>query len=106
MLVGFSMIDYDEEQVPDVNMNDIQEQAFLKLITWPGRLTDQHVRFARSYLHETQLEFAKNINVKNASSVSQSEAKGNSPTETDVNTELILRLHLLHIINGYYFRKK
>ena len=105
-LVGFSLVDVDHELVPDVNMKEIQEQAFLKLITWAGRLTGQHVRFARHYLHETQFEFAKNINVKNASSVSQWEAKGNSLTEMDVNTELILRMHLLHSISSNNFRKK
>jgi DNA-binding transcriptional regulator YiaG len=105
VLVGFPMIEVDGEQLPDVNMKEIQEQAFRKLITWPGRLTGQQVRFARNYLHETQAEFAQQINIKTPSSVSQWEAKGSALTGMDINTELVLRMHMLHAIDSLHFRK-
>jgi DNA-binding transcriptional regulator YiaG len=104
VLVGFPLIEVDGEQFPDVNMKELQEQAFLKLIAWPARLTGQQVRFARNYLRETQIEFAKQINVSTPS-VSQWEKKGVGPTGMDVNTEIVLRMHMLHSVEGQIRRR-
>lgn len=105
VLIGFPMISVMGEDVPDVNMNVLQEQAFRKLISWPHSLTGQQVRFARSYLRQTQAEFAKNIHV-NPSLVSQWEGRANEPTRMETNNEVVLRLYMLKMIDSPAFRKK
>ena len=105
-LVGYEVKkSRDGEDVPVLNMNEIQEQAFRALIVWHSRFTGQHVRFVRSYLRETQTEFARNINQKHPSVVSTWEGKADEVTGMDINTELILRAYMQVTIDGPLFRK-
>jgi DNA-binding transcriptional regulator YiaG len=104
VLVGFPMKTVRGNEVPDLNMNDIQEQAFKALILWPHRFTGQQVRFARAYMRKTQQELANEIAVNNTS-VCYWESKGNEPTEMQVQTELILRFHMLYDLYSPNFRK-
>lgn len=103
VLRGFKKRTVRGVEVPDVNMKEIQKQAFYALIVWEHRFTGQHVRFIRSYLQEKQSELAKAINVSHGL-VSQWEDKGNRFTKMDINTELILRYHMLHAIQSPNFR--
>jgi DNA-binding transcriptional regulator YiaG len=103
-LVGFKMKKVRGNEVPDVNMKKIQGQAFKALILHQHRFTGSQVRFIRSYLRLTQNEFAREINV-NHSSVSIWESKGDDLTGMETNTELILRLYMLHSHGSPHFRK-
>jgi DNA-binding transcriptional regulator YiaG len=103
VLVNFPTKTVRGVEVPDVNMKSIQEEAFRKLVSWPHRFTGRQLKFIRSYLQETQVELAQNINASH-SSVSLWEDALDKPTRMEVNTELILRFHMLHSLTSPSFR--
>jgi len=92
LLVDPPMMNVRGHQVPDVNMRDLQEAAFRLLVTSPARLTGAEVRFIRKYLGLKQAELAQVLNMANHSVVSQWESKGDEPTGTEYNTEVLLRV--------------
>ena len=94
LLVGFPTKTIAGEDFPDINMNEIQEKAFLLLITKKGRFTGSELKFIRSYLHLTQQEFSRAINAADRSSVSQWEQKKDDGTGMDLNTEIMIRLFM------------
>ena len=93
-LVGFKMKKINDEFVPDLNMKEIQQEAFMALITKHGRFTGCELKFIRTYLQLTQIEFAKSINASDRSSISQWENKLDYPTGMDINTEIMIRLFM------------
>ena len=93
-LIGFKTKTINGESVPDLNMKIIQETAFRGLIAKSGRFTGCELKFIRTYLHLTQIEFAKAINASDRSSISQWENKLDSITGMDINTEIMIRLFM------------
>lgn len=93
-LIGFKTKIRNGELVPDVNMKDIQEIAFRSLISKHGRLTGCELKFIRTYLQLTQIEFTKAINASDRSSFSQWENKLDDITGMDINTEIMIRLFM------------
>lgn len=93
-LIGFKMKKINNEYVPDVNMKDIQQEAFKTLIAKQGRFTGCELKFIRTYLQLTQNEFAKAINASDRSSISQWEKKMDHMTGMDINTEIMIRLFM------------
>jgi len=94
ILLGFPVKKVRGVEVPDVNLNKLQQLAFEALISKPVTLTGAEVRFIRSYLRLNQTDFAKILNQSSHSIVSQWEKKGLNATGMDYNTEIVLRLHM------------
>ncbi len=94
LLVGFSTKKIAGEELPDINMKNIQEKAFRLLLTKNGRITGNELKFIRNYLQLTQKEFSRAINAADRSSVSQWEQKKDASTGMDLNTEIMIRLFM------------
>ena len=94
LLVGFQTKKIAGEELPDINMKDIQEKAFRLLLAKHGRITGSELKFIRSYLQLTQQEFSRAINAADRSSISQWEQKKDIPTGMDLNTEIMIRLFM------------
>lgn len=94
ILLGFPVKTVRGVEVPDVNLNKLQQTAFEVLISKPVTLSGAEVRFIRSYLRMNQTDFAKLLNQSGHSIVSQWEGKGLKATGMEPNTEIVLRLHM------------
>jgi DNA-binding transcriptional regulator YiaG len=92
VLVDPPMVSVRGHRVPDVNMRALQETVFRLLVTKPARLTGAEVRFVRKRLGLTQADLAGVLNMANHSVVSQWEAREDSPTGMEYNTEVLLRV--------------
>lgn len=88
----------DGSKIPSPNMKKLQAAAFKALAKKQSKLTGDEVRFIRKYLHKTQVDFAKWLNMSNHSVVSQWEAHEDHISGMDYNTEVLLRLQMeVHI---------
>jgi DNA-binding transcriptional regulator YiaG len=76
---------------PDVDFNKLMSAVFNLLIVKPGRLSGSQVKFIRSFLELSQVEFGRILNQKGHSIVSTWETKKAEFTGMDLNTEIILR---------------
>lgn len=93
-LLGFPTKKVRDVVLPDIDLNELQKMVFRALVTKESRFSGAEVKFIRSYLRETQSEFAKNLNQANHSIVSQWEAKGTKFTGMEINTEVVLRVYM------------
>ncbi len=94
ILIDPPMLEISGQQVPDVNMGQLQDKVFGLLALKPARLTGSEVGFIRSYLRMRQVDFAATLNMANHSVVSQWESRQDSPAGMDYNTEVLLRLFM------------
>jgi DNA-binding transcriptional regulator YiaG len=92
LLVHPRMVEIRGEQVPDVNMAELQEAVFRSLAVCSARLTGAQLRFVRKHLRLRQTDLAEVLNIANHSVVSQWESKEDGPTGMAYNTEVVLRL--------------
>ena len=92
LLVDPPLVEVRGEQVPDVNMSELQEAVFRSLAVFPARLTGAQLRFVRKHLRLRQADLADVLNMANHSVVSQWESKEDGPTGMAYNTEVVLRL--------------
>jgi DNA-binding transcriptional regulator YiaG len=92
LLVDPVMLEVRGQQVPDVNIRDLQATVFRQLIAKAGRLTGAEVRFIRKYLRLRQADLAKVLNMANHSVVSQWESREDEFTGMEYNTEVLLRV--------------
>lgn len=92
LLVEPQMVEVRGQQVPDVNMRDLQAAVFRELIAKPGRLTGAEVRFIRKHLRMRQADLARVLNMANHSVVSQWESREDVFTGMEYNTEVLLRV--------------
>ena len=84
----------DGSKVPSPNMKKLQVAAFKALAKKQSKLSGDEVRFVRKYLHLTQVDFAKWLNMSNHSVVSQWEGREDHISGMDYNTEVLLRLQM------------
>ncbi len=92
LLIDPPMITVRGQQVPEVNMHELQELVFHMLIVKPSRFTGAEVRFIRKYLRLRQADLAQVLNMANHSVVSQWESREDEPTGMEYNTEVLLRV--------------
>ncbi len=92
LLVNPAMLEVRGQQVPDVNMRELQATVFRQLIAKAGRLTGAEVRFIRKYLRLRQADLARVLNMANHSVVSQWESREDEFTGMEYNTEVLLRV--------------
>ena len=92
LLVNPRMVEVRGQQVPDVNLQELQEVVFQQLVVSPVRLTGAEVRFIRKYLRLRQADLAQVLNMANHSVVSQWESRGEDFTGMEYNTEVLLRV--------------
>ena len=92
VLIGFKTKTVRGEELPDVNLRDLQAMVFAALTAKSGGLTGSELLFVRSYLQLTQAEFGKRVGLSNHSRVSQWEKKGLKPSGMEYLTELSVRL--------------
>ncbi|MDY0062296.1 MAG: hypothetical protein RBU45_20960 [Myxococcota bacterium] len=92
VLVDPPMIEVRGQQLPDVNLRELQEAAFRLLVVKPARLTGAEVRFIRKHLRLRQADLARVLNMANHSVVSQWESREDEPAGMEYNTEVLLRV--------------
>lgn len=92
ILIGFKVKKIRGEDLPQVNLKELQAKVFEALTVKPGRLTGSELLFVRAYLKLTQAQFARKVGLANHSRVSQWEKKGLKPTGMEYLTELSVRL--------------
>lgn len=86
------MVTVRGESIPDVNLRELAEAVFARLITKPTRLTGAEVKFIRKHLRLRQLDLGRVLNMANHSVVSQWESHGDDAAGMDYNTEVLLRI--------------
>lgn len=86
------MVEVRGEQMPDVNLREVEDAAFHLLVVKPARLTGAEVRFVRKHLRLRQADLARVLNMANHSVVSQWESREDEPTGMEYNTEVLLRI--------------
>lgn len=86
------MVTVRGQPIPDVNLRELAEAVFARLITKPTRLTGAEVKFIRKHLHLRQLDLGRVLNMANHSVVSQWESHGDDAAGMDYNTEVLLRI--------------
>jgi DNA-binding transcriptional regulator YiaG len=99
MIENPSYIEFEGEQILDVNPGEIQEQMFRALVKKPARLTGAEVRFLRSYMELTQGAFGESLLV-DASTVSKWEKTAQKFTGMPSQTEMLLRMRCNLHMNG------
>lgn len=77
---------------PDVNLRELANTVFGRLIATPNRLTGDEVRFIRKHLGLRQVDLARVLNMANHSVVSQWESHGEETAGMEYNTEVLLRI--------------
>lgn len=92
LLVDPPMVEVRGQQIPDVNLRELQEAVFHLLIIKPARLTGAEVRFIRKHLRLRQADLARVLNMANHSVVSQWESREDEPAGMEYNTEVLLRV--------------
>lgn len=92
LLINPPMVTVRGQQVPDVNLRELQELVFHLLVAKPARFTGAEVRFVRKHLRLRQADLAEVLNMANHTVVSQWESREDSPAGMDYNTEVVLRL--------------
>ena len=86
------MITVRGQTFPDVNLRELAETVFGRLIAKPTRLTGHEVKFIRKHLRLRQADLARVLNMANHSVVSQWESHGEDAAGMDYNTEVLLRI--------------
>lgn len=86
------MITVRGQTFPDVNLRELAETVFGRLIAKPTRLTGDEVKFIRKHLRLRQADLARVLNMANHSVVSQWESHGEDAAGMDYNTEVLLRI--------------
>ena len=92
LLIDPPMVTVRGQELPDVNLRELQATVFKLLIARPARLTGAEVRFIRKYLRLRQVDLAEALNMANHTVVSQWESRGDDPAGMEYNTEVVLRL--------------
>jgi len=92
VLVDPPLIEVRGQQVPEVNLKDLQAAVLRLLVVKPARLSGAEVRFIRKYLRLRQADLAEVLNMANHSVVSQWESRDDEPTGMEYNTEVLLRI--------------
>lgn len=92
-------IEFEGEQVLDIDPKMIMEAAFKALIQKPARLNGAEVKFLRTYMELSQESFGHLIGVDH-SSVAKWEGKALEFTGMDVPTEALLRMRCKLHMNG------
>ena len=78
----------------DINLNNLQKVVLLALAHKPSDLTGHQIRFIRTWLGLTQLQFGKLFGVTHAAIVKWEKA-GNKGSKMNLTTQRDLRLLLL-----------
>lgn len=91
---------FNEDGTMKLDLNRLMEDIFAALLAKPARFSGSEVRFIRTYMDLTQVDFAKLLKLKDHSSVSKWEKKLLEATNMDPNTELALRLAMAE--NGHF----
>lgn len=86
------MITVRGQTFPDVNLRDLADTVFGRLIAKPSRLTGDELKFIRKHLRLRQVDLARVLNMANHSVVSQWESHGGDAAAMDYNTEVLLRI--------------
>ena len=86
------MITVRGQTFPDVNLRDLADTVFGRLIAKPSRLTGDELKFIRKHLRLRQVDLARVLNMANQSVVSQWESHGGDAAAMDYNTEVLLRI--------------
>ena len=94
-----SYIDFEGEQILDVNPGEIQDHMFRALVKKTARLTGAEVRFMRTYMELTQGAFGESLLV-DASTVSKWEKTSQKFTGMPSQTEMLLRMRCNLHMNG------
>lgn len=92
VLVDPPMVRVRGEDMPDVNLRDLQKAVLHQLIIKPARLSGEEVRFIRKYNRLTQAALAEVLNMANHSAVSQWESHESEASGMEYNTEVLLRV--------------
>jgi len=92
LLIDPPMVTVRGQEVPDVNLRELQELVFHLLVAKPARFTGAEVRFVRKHLRLRQADLAEVLNMANHTVVSQWESREDGPAGMDYNTEVVLRL--------------
>lgn len=94
VLMNVPMIKAMGVWTPHINYNKLQKLLLIALAHKPAPLTGNEVRFIRKYFEKNMEEFGKYFGITHAA-VSKWENKKNRPVNTDINTEICLRLFIL-----------
>jgi len=86
------MITVRGQTIPDVNLRELADTVFMRLIAQPTRFTGDEVKFIRKHMRLRQADLARVLNMANHSPVSQWEAHGDDAASMDYNTEVLLRI--------------
>ena len=86
------MVTVRGQTIPDVNLKELADAVFARLIAKPSRLTGDEVKFIRKHLRLRQVDLARVLNMANHSVVSQWESRANDSAGMDYNTEVLLRI--------------
>jgi DNA-binding transcriptional regulator YiaG len=92
LLVDPPMTEANGQQVPDINMQALQDAVFQMLIGSRTRLTGDQIRFIRKHVRWRQADFAELLNMANHSIVSHWESRQDEFSGMDYNTEVLLRI--------------
>lgn len=96
-LVNPSYVEFEGEQVLDIQPNRIMDAAFEAVIQKPSRLSGAEVKFLRGYMELSQEAFGRLFNVDH-STVAKWEFKKLAFTGMDVPTEALIRMRCkLHL---------
>ncbi len=92
VLVDPPMVTVRGQAIADVNLRELADTVFGRLIAKPTRLTGDEVKFIRKHLRLRQVDLARLLNMANHSVVSQWESHGDDAAGMDYNTEVVLRI--------------
>lgn len=94
VLKNVPMIELRGIWTPDINLNTLQKVVLLALAHCQTELTGNQIRYIRSWLKLTQVEFGKLLGVTHPAIVKW-EKSGNKKSKMNLTTERDLRLLLL-----------
>jgi DNA-binding transcriptional regulator YiaG len=94
-LKDITMINIGNEWLPQIDVHQVADNAIKNLAVQQERLTGNQVKFIRSYFSMSLREFGKEVVHETHSAVKKWEAKGESETNMNLNTEQVLRTFLI-----------
>lgn len=97
VILNPSYVEFEGEKVLDISPEKIMRSAFEAVIMKPFRLSGSEIKFLRTYMELSQIEFAKLVGVDH-SSIAKWEKKKDAFTGMEVPTEALLRMRCkLHL---------
>lgn len=103
VIVNCPHLEIEGELIPDINYKALERALFEVIPHKPSQLNGAEIKFIRTYLKMTQLEFGNWLDdKKDASTITKWESKDLESTQMDSSMERSLRLQLI----GYTLDQK